>query len=72
MYFITPGQKKRGNTNREHRAPVFPLKMLILFEISSFLGYKKVFFPGNKNFSKKISDNAGCKFEKCKCVSGKL
>ena len=29
MYFICPGQKEQGNTNREHQAPVFPLKMLI-------------------------------------------
>ena len=34
-------------------APVFPLKMLVLLEKSSFLGYKKVFFPEILNFSKK-------------------
>ena len=29
MYFISPGQKKQGNTNRGHRTPVFHLKILV-------------------------------------------
>ena len=48
MYFIIPEQNKLGNTNRGHRPPVFPLKMLVLLLKNYF------FFPFCKQAFQKI------------------
>ena len=60
MYVKSPGQKYQRNTNRGHRAAMFPLNILVLCGKQVFFLLKKkcIFFRRNKNFSKKINGNA--------------